>query len=133
MENVTDGQMNRINNNASNMGNIAKYPLSNNQSDFEQIYEQYKASASRQEENRNFGQAMMDGKEQIVAVRKNEDGDLIAFKTGSGRELDYITALQEAKAGKLAHVDVFHKYGRDILRSEPDGIRENNLDNLPTF
>jgi Protein of unknown function (DUF3892) len=71
--------------------------------------------------------------EQIVAVRKNDEGDLIAFKTSSGRELDYITALNEAKLGKLAHVDVFHKYGRDIIRSEPDGIKENNLDNLPSF
>lgn len=66
-------------------------------------------------------------------MRKNDDGDLIAFKTSSGRELDYVTALQEAKAGQLAHVDVFHKYGRDILRSEPDGIKENNLDQLPIF
>ncbi|MCT4572702.1 DUF3892 domain-containing protein, partial [Bacillus thuringiensis] len=24
-------------------------------------------------------------------------------------------------------------YGRDIIRSEPDGIKENNLDNLPSF
>lgn len=45
----------------------------------------------------------------------------------------FSTALDEAKAGKLAHVDVFHKYGRDIIRSEPDGIKENNLDNLPSF
>ncbi|AJI36161.1 hypothetical protein BG06_4920 [Bacillus thuringiensis] len=44
-----------------------------------------------------------------------------------------MTALNEAKSGKLAHVDVFHKYGRDIIRSEPDGIKENNLDNLPAF
>ena len=58
---------------------------------------------------------------------------MIAFKTESGRELDYVSALTEAKAGKLAHVDVFHKYGRDILRSEPDGIKENNLENLPHF
>jgi hypothetical protein len=68
-----------------------------------------------------------------VPVKKNGDGDLIAFKTNAGRELDYVTALTEAKAGKLAHVDVFHKYGRDIIRSEPDGIKENNLDNLPEF
>lgn len=44
-----------------------------------------------------------------------------------------MTALSEVKSGKLAHVDVFHKYGRDIIRSEPDGIKENNLDNLPSF
>lgn len=71
--------------------------------------------------------------EKIVAVRKNEDGNIIAIKTQNGRELDYEQALAEAKNGNLEHVDVFHKYGRDILRSEPDGIKENNLDNLPRF
>ncbi len=78
-------------------------------------------------------QENLDGKEAIAAVRKNDDGDIIAFQTNTGRELDYVAALDEAKAGKLAHIDVFHKYGRDIIRSEPDGIKENNLDNLPTF
>jgi Protein of unknown function (DUF3892) len=99
--------------------------------DFNQIYNDYKEQSQGQAElEANSPQS---GKEQIVAVRKNDDGDLIAFKTESGRELDYVSALTEAKAGKLAHVDVFHKYGRDILRSEPDGIKENNLDNLPHF
>lgn len=100
--------------------------------DYQKVYDDYLQQAK--------GQAQMEAAEetnlnveQIVAVRKNEDEDIIAFKTSSGRELDYITALDEAKAGKLAHVDVFHKYGRDIIRSEPDGIKENNLDNLPTF
>lgn len=95
---------------------------------FEEIYEQYRNEGKFENHNENSS-----GKESIVAVRKNEDGDLIAFKTNNGRELDYITALSEAKAGQLAHVDVFHKYGRDILRSEPDGIKENNLDHLPEF
>jgi len=99
--------------------------------DFNQIYNEYKEQSKTQVEIEvNTGQP---GKEQIVAVRKNDDGDLIAFKTENGRELDYVTALSEAKAGRLAHVDVFHKYGRDILRSEPDGIKENNLDHLPDF
>ncbi|MBP1931046.1 DUF3892 domain-containing protein [Ammoniphilus resinae] len=71
--------------------------------------------------------------EQIIAVRKNENGNIIAVMTDQQRILQYDQALAEAKAGKLAHVDVFHKYGRDILRSEPDGIKENNLDNLPLF
>ncbi|GAM13340.1 DUF3892 domain-containing protein [Mesobacillus selenatarsenatis] len=99
--------------------------------DYNQIYNEYKERSQGQAElEANSPQS---GKEQIIAVRKNDDGDLIAFKTESGRELDYVSALTEAKAGKLAHVDVFHKYGRDILRSEPDGIKENNLDNLPHF
>jgi hypothetical protein len=102
--------------------------------DFERIYARYKAAGDQQAwKEARSGQAAIPGKEAIVAVRKNEDGDLIAFKTESGRELDYVTALEEAKNGRLAHVDVFHKYGRDILRSEPDGIKANNLDNLPAF
>ncbi|GEO24792.1 hypothetical protein AAC03nite_05770 [Alicyclobacillus acidoterrestris] len=96
---------------------------------YEEIYNRYVAehhpSTTEIVEN--------DGQERIVAVRKNDDGDIIAVRTDKGRDLDYVSALQEAKSGHLAHVDVFHKYGRDILRSEPDGIRENNLDNLPEF
>ncbi|MFS0671753.1 DUF3892 domain-containing protein [Ornithinibacillus sp. 179-J 7C1 HS] len=98
--------------------------------DFEKIYNEYR---NQTEQSVEIGQVNTDGKEQIVAVKKNDDGDIIAFKTDTGRELDYVTALDEAKAGNLAHVDVFHKYGRDIIRSEPDGIKENNLDNLPEF
>ncbi|MBT2691966.1 DUF3892 domain-containing protein [Bacillus sp. ISL-55] len=100
--------------------------------DFKQIYNEYKEQSQGQA-GLEANSSSQPGKEEIVAVKKNDDGDLIAFKTESGRELDYISALSEAKAGKLAHVDVFHKYGRDILRSEPDGIKENNLDNLPHF
>lgn len=99
--------------------------------DFEKIYNEYREQSEQQVSD--DGYAEQDGKEQIVAVRKNDDGDIIAFKTKSGRELDYVTALDEAKAGNIAHIDVFHKYGRDIIRSEPDGIKENNLDNLPSF
>jgi len=100
--------------------------------DFEKVYEEYKQQ-SEQQAQVEAGQSNPDGKEEFVAVRKNNDGDIIAFKTSTGRELDYITALHDAKSGMIAHVDVFHKYGRDIIRSEPDGIKENNLDRLPEF
>lgn len=99
--------------------------------DFEGIFEQYKKESEEQAKVEAEQQAV--GQEAVVAVRKNDDGDIIAFKTESGRELDYLTALDEAKEGKLAHLDVFHKYGRDIIRSEPDGVKENNLDQLDTF
>ncbi|GAE24948.1 hypothetical protein JCM9140_914 [Halalkalibacter wakoensis JCM 9140] len=98
---------------------------------FEQVFEQYREQGKKKVENEAYQGE--DNRESIVAVRKNEEGDLIAFKTSTGRELDYVQALEEAKAGNLAHVDVFHKYGRDIVRSEPDGIKENNLDQLPLF
>ncbi|EJR54115.1 hypothetical protein IIM_02171 [Bacillus cereus VD107] len=100
--------------------------------DFQKVYNEYLQQGEEQAQL-EVAREVDSGAEQIVAVRKNDEGDLIAFKTSSGRELDYITALDEAKSGKLAHVDVFHKYGRDIIRSEPDGTKENNLDNLPDF
>ncbi|MEH7156861.1 DUF3892 domain-containing protein [Neobacillus drentensis] len=100
--------------------------------DYEKIYQEYKQQ-SQQQAQMEAENSNPDGKEEFVSVRKNEDGDIIAFKTSTGRELDYISALNDAKARKIAHVDVFHKYGRDIIRSEPDGIKENNLDQLPEF
>jgi len=100
---------------------------------FEQAFNQYKNQANQDEIQAEIIEGMSPNQERIVAVKRNDDGDLIAFQTESGRQLDYVQALSEAKDGKLAHVDVFHKYGRDILRSEPDGSKENNLDSLPEF
>lgn len=100
--------------------------------DFVKIYQEYRQQSEQQAQS-EAGPINPDGKEEFVAVKKNDDGDIIAFKTNTGRELDYLTALNEAKAGNIVHVDVFHKYGRDIIRSEPDGIKENNLDRLPEF
>ncbi len=78
---------------------------------FEAAYESYKARQTTVDQEN-----VPSGKEEIIAVRRNEEDNIIAVKTNTGRELDYPTALSEAKSGKLAHVDVFHKYGRDILR-----------------
>ncbi|WP_425453637.1 DUF3892 domain-containing protein [Oceanobacillus chungangensis] len=102
------------------------------QKDFEKIYNDYR-NQSEQQSSLEVRQEPLNGQEEIIAVRKNDSGEIIAFKTNTGRELDYITALEEAKSGKIAHIDVFHKYGREIIRSEPDGIIENNLSNLPIF
>lgn len=75
-----------------------------------------------------------DQRETIVAVQKNGDGDLTAFKTSSGRELDYATAFQEVQAGHIAGVNTFK--GRDgefYIRGDADGDPTNNLDQLPIF
>ncbi|QST03114.1 DUF3892 domain-containing protein (plasmid) [Pontibacillus sp. ALD_SL1] len=98
---------------------------------FEDVFNQYKEEGKINAVKELPKQ--MKGQERIVAVRRNEEDNIIAFKTHTGRELDYVTALEEAKAGKLFHVDVVHKYGRDIVRSEPDGIESNNFEYLPTF
>ncbi|WP_347550619.1 DUF3892 domain-containing protein [Pseudalkalibacillus hwajinpoensis] len=95
---------------------------------FDKAYEEYLTNGESSVEKAHDPNAV-----KITAVRKNDDGDLIAFQTNTGEELDYLQALDAAKSGKLSGVDVFHKYGRDIIRSEPDGTKENNLDYLPEF
>lgn len=72
--------------------------------------------------------------EQVVAVRKNGDGDIVELKLSSGQVVDYKQAQQMAKDDEIEHVNVFK--GRDHdehLRSDADGDPANNLDNLPTF
>jgi hypothetical protein len=112
-----------------------------NQNQYQDVNQQFQGGQAQVGVNQRMynrgqglnGGASIQGQEQIIAVRKNEDGDILAIQTDQGRVLQYDQALAEAKSGHLAHVDVFHKYGRDILRSEPDGIKENNLDNLLQF
>ncbi|GGD02654.1 hypothetical protein GCM10007216_36760 [Thalassobacillus devorans] len=72
--------------------------------------------------------------EQVVAVRKNSDGDIIELKLTSGQVVDYKQARQMADSGEIEHVNTFRgKDGDKHLRSDADGDPTNNLDNLPTF
>ncbi|THF75104.1 DUF3892 domain-containing protein [Cohnella fermenti] len=72
--------------------------------------------------------------EHVVAVRKNGDGDITELQLTSGTVVGYKEAQAMAKQGKIAGVNVFRgRDGDEHLRSNADGIKENNLDNLPTF
>ncbi|AFC32044.1 hypothetical protein PM3016_5341 [Paenibacillus mucilaginosus 3016] len=73
-------------------------------------------------------------KEQVVAVRKNGDGDIVELKLSSGQVVDYLEAQAMAKSGQIANVNVFRgRDGDEHLRSNADGDPSNNLDNLPGF
>jgi hypothetical protein len=76
----------------------------------------------------------MTERETFAAVRKNGDGDIVAFRTSTGRELDYEQALREVREGRIQGANVFK--GRDgemYIRGDADGDPANNLDNLPLF
>jgi hypothetical protein len=82
----------------------------------------------------NQGIQRQNQQEEVVAVRKNGDGDIVELKLTSGRVVDYKTAQTMAKNNEIQNVNVFR--GRDHeehLRSNPDGREDNNLDNLPLF
>ena len=74
------------------------------------------------------------GKQQIVAVRKNGDGDIVELQLSSGQVVGYKEAQQMAKNDQIENVNVFKgRDGDEHLRSNPDGRTDNNLDQLPTF
>ncbi len=73
-------------------------------------------------------------KEQFVAVRHNGDGDLVAFKTNTGKEYDYETAKELVSKGLITNAQTFKgKGGGTYIRGIVDGDKDNNLSNLPTF
>ncbi|MGM8214585.1 DUF3892 domain-containing protein [Bacillaceae bacterium W0354] len=72
--------------------------------------------------------------EQVVAVRKNTDGDIVELKLSNGQVVDYKEAQRMAVAGEIEHVNTFTgKDGDKHLRSDADGDESNNLSNLPEF
>ncbi|WP_407925696.1 DUF3892 domain-containing protein [Chengkuizengella marina] len=84
---------------------------------------------SSMQNNQNQGNRV-----EIVAVRKNGDGDLTEFKTSDGRTLGYQQALQEVQNGNISGVNAFKgRDGETYLRGDADGDPSNNLDQLPIF
>lgn len=71
---------------------------------------------------------------EIVAVRHNGKSKLTNFKLNNGQDLDYNQAIDLGKSGQISSIDVVdRKSSMQFIRSEPDRIEENNLDNLPEF
>jgi hypothetical protein len=74
------------------------------------------------------------GKREVVAVRKNGDGDIVELQLSSGQVVGYKEAQQMAKNNQIENVNVFKgRDGDEHLRSNADGNKDNNLDQLPTF
>jgi hypothetical protein len=73
-------------------------------------------------------------KQQVVAVKKNGDGDIVELQLSSGQVVDYKEAQRMAKNDEIENVNVFKgRDGDEHLRSNADGRKDNNLDQLPTF
>ena len=73
-------------------------------------------------------------KEKFIAVRRNNDGDLIAFQSSNGKEYDYETTKELCEQGLIANAQTFKgKGGGTYIRGVVDGDKDNNLSNLPNF
>ena len=70
----------------------------------------------------------------IIKVKKDSDGEIQAVLTDTGKVFSVEEAIELTKDRKIEGVNVgAARNGRETLRSNADGIEENNLSNLPTF
>jgi len=70
----------------------------------------------------------------ITNVRKNTDGDITAVKLENNQEVNIQEAIAMTNEGKIEGVNVsYAKNGRAYLRSNPNGMQQDNLDQMPTF
>lgn len=79
---------------------------------------------------------MDNAKKDIVAVRKNGDGDIQEVKFNDGTTASVEQAIQMAEEDSINNVNTGATRGENshkTLRSDPDGDPSNNLDNLPSF
>ncbi len=76
----------------------------------------------------------MDDKAEIIKVRKNGQGDITDVMLNDGNVYSVNDAIALAKDHKIEGVNVGQaKNGREYLRSNPNDMQSDNLDNLPVF
>lgn len=76
----------------------------------------------------------MDNKTKIIKVRKNQQGDITDVMLQDGNVYAIESAIMLAKDHLIEGVNVGKaRNGREYLRSNPNGDKNDNLDNIPTF
>ncbi|AOT72592.1 DUF3892 domain-containing protein [Geosporobacter ferrireducens] len=76
----------------------------------------------------------MNDKAKIIKVRKNAQGDITDVMLNDGNVYSVNDAVALAKDHKIEGINVGQaKNGREYLRSNPNDIQSDNLDNLPVF
>jgi hypothetical protein len=76
----------------------------------------------------------MNDKTKIIKVRKNQQGDITDVMLQDGNVYAIENAIMLAKDHLIEGVNVGKaKNGREYLRSNPNGDKNDNLDNVPTF
>lgn len=74
--------------------------------------------------------------EKIIAVQKDQNGDIAEVMTHTGRVISIEQAIEEARAGQFDSITALDKEGNwYIASSTGDGEPEygSNLDALPSF
>ncbi|MBQ9986976.1 MAG: DUF3892 domain-containing protein [Erysipelotrichales bacterium] len=73
-------------------------------------------------------------KESFVAVRKNGKGNIVEFKSSTGKVYDYEMAKEAIEQGNIEGCMLFTgRDGKQHIRTVRDDDPSNNLDNLKEF
>ncbi|QEK11739.1 DUF3892 domain-containing protein [Crassaminicella thermophila] len=76
----------------------------------------------------------MQDKTKIIKVKKNAHGEITDVMMENGNVYSIDDAIMMAKDNLIENVNVGRsKNGREYLRSNPNGTKNDNLDNLPVF
>ncbi len=76
----------------------------------------------------------MNNQSKIIKIKKNPDGDITDVMLNNGNVYSINDAIMMAKDGLIEGVNVGRaKNGREYLRSNPNDVKNDNLDTLPSF
>ncbi len=76
----------------------------------------------------------MSDKAKITKIKKNPEGDITDVMLDDGNVYAINDAIMMAKDGLIEGVNVGKsRQGREFLRSNPNDVEKDNLDNLPSF
>ena len=71
------------------------------------------------------------GAPSVTALVK-ESGKITGYQLSNGQTLAKDAAVALAKQGGISGVGISERYGKEYLKSLPDGAENNNLSSLPT-
>lgn len=70
----------------------------------------------------------------IIAVQKDENGVIQQYKLDNNKVVGIQQAISMVENNEIENCNVFTtRSGNKAIRSNNDGDKSNNLDNLPTF
>lgn len=76
----------------------------------------------------------MSEKSKVIKVNKNAEGDITYVMLDNGDVHSVDEAISMVKNNLIEGVNVAKsKAGKEYLRSNPNGVKDDNLDNLTTF
>jgi hypothetical protein len=108
--------------------------LPKNKEYIQKFYKKSEREIKQQENEGKVGITDMGNNSKIIKIKKNPNGDITDVMLENGNVFTINEAIMLAKDGIIKGVNVgTAKNGREYLRSNPNEVEGDNLDNSPIF